>query len=457
MLKKQLSILLFFVLCLTAPFTILAAPLDEAKQIVKEHYVGKVNGNIDHATSVQALMDMLDPYSTYFTEEEFEAFINSVELTSVGIGIVIEKIDQGVKISELIDGGSAKSAGLKVGDIITAVDGTSIAALTIDQASSRIKGKENTAVTVTILREDGSILTKSLTRKAFSLPNSTTQLLYGNVGYISLASFSNDTASLMSKAIQQLKKQGATSYILDLQNNGGGYVTAAEQLIGMFPNAVNAYKLKENAGISTIRSLKQATTFPTNTKVLINKSSASSSEMTAAALLDQNAAKLYGQTTYGKGSMQAFFELEDGSFLKLTVGHFYGPNNTQINEIGVKPNFPTVTNPLFKAHYDAIASNLTKYKELTSLKNVALNKTFTINFSKQLASSIDPSSVQLVELGGHTVAATIKQTGQKLSVTPNSSLIAGKEYMLIVQPNVKNSSGKTLKQGAYLHITTATK
>jgi carboxyl-terminal processing protease len=455
--KKQLSVLLFFILCLTAPLSVFAAPLDEAKQIVKDYYVGQINGNIDHASSVEALMGMLDPYSTFFTEEEFEAFINSVELTSVGIGIVIEKVDQGILISELIDGGSAKSAGLKVGDIITAVDGNSIIALTIDQASSRIKGKENTEVTVTLLREDGSTMTKTLTRKAFSLPNSTTQLLYGNVGYISLASFSNDTASLISKAIQELKKQGATSYILDLQNNGGGYVTAAEQLIGMFPKAVNAYKLKENAGTSTIQSLKQATTFPSNTKVLINKSSASSSEMTAAALLDQNAAKLYGQATYGKGSMQAFYELEDGSFLKLTVGHFYGPNNTPINEVGVKPNITTESNPLFKAHYDAIAASLSKYRELTSLKNVPLNKTFSINFSKQLASSIDSNAVQLVELGGHTVDATMKQTGQKLSVTPNSPLIAGREYMLIIQPKIKNSNGKALKQGAYLHITTATK
>ena len=100
---------------------------------------------------------MLDPYSTYYTEDEFKAFLNAVDLTSVGVGIVIEKVDSGIKITDLIDCGSAKSAGLKAGDIITAVDGTSITALTIDQASSRITGKENTNVTLTILREDGTI------------------------------------------------------------------------------------------------------------------------------------------------------------------------------------------------------------------------------------------------------------------------------------------------------------
>lgn len=457
MLKKQLSALLFFVFCLALPFTVFAAPLDEIKEIVKQNYVGDIDGNIDNATSIQELTNMLDPYSTYYTVDEFNAFLNAVDLTSVGIGIVIEKVDSGIKIIDLIDGGSAKIAGLKAGDIITAVDGTSTTALTIDQASSRITGKPNTTVTLTILREDGTIITKTLTRKAFSLPNSSSKMIYGNVGYISLNSFSNDATSLLSKAVQQLKKQGATSFILDLQNNGGGYVTAAEQIIGMFPNAKNAYKLKESTGTTMIPALKQVTTFPENTKVLVNKSSASASEMTAAALLDQHAATLYGQTTYGKGAMQAFYQLEDGSYLKLTVGHFFGPNGTVINHVGVKPNVTTTSNPLSQAHYDAIVENLTNSKELTSLKNVPLNKTFTVNFSKQLASSIDSNAVQLIELGGNTVEATVKVSGQKLLVTPSNSLVAGKEYMLIIQPGIKNSNGKALKQGIHLHITTVTK
>lgn len=125
MIKKHLSALLFFILCLTIPFTVLSAPLEEAKQIVKENYVGTINGDINRATSIEQLMNMLDPYSTYFTIEEFEEFINGVELTSVGIGVVIEKVEKGILITEVIEGGSAKSAGLKVGDIITEVDGVS--------------------------------------------------------------------------------------------------------------------------------------------------------------------------------------------------------------------------------------------------------------------------------------------------------------------------------------------
>lgn len=456
MIKKHWSALLVFIVCLALPLTVWAAPLDVAKDIVKENYVGNISGDIDKATSIPALMSLLDPYSTYFTPEEFNQFLNSVDMTSVGIGVVIEKVDAGIKISDLIDGGSAKSAGLKTGDIITMIDDTATAALSINQASALITGEANTNVSLTLLREDGSILKKTLLRKAFSVPNVTSKLLYGQVGYISLNSFSNDTASLISKAVRELQGKGASTFILDLQNNGGGYVTAAEQLIGMFPNAKYAYILEEVMGTSSVPSSdKQTTMFPANTKVLVNALSASSSEMTAAALLDQKAATLYGQKTYGKGSMQAFYELEDGSYLKLTVGHFYGPSKTKINNVGIKPNVVTKGDAIYQAHFDSIAASLPTYKKLTSLKNVATDKTFTINFSKQLATSVDSKSVELVELGGNTIKVTATQTGEKLSVKPTKPLVAGKEYALIIHPSLNDASGKKLKKGSYLQISVA--
>ena len=455
MLKKQLVAFLLFVLCLTLPSTAFGASLDEVRDVVKNNYVGDLNGNLDSAKSISELMNMLDPYSTYFTADEFESFINGVELTSVGIGVAIEKVDAGIKITQLFDGGSAKGAGLKVGDIITAVEGTSTTVMSIDQASSRIQGKAGTSVTLTILREDGTIITKTLVRKAFSLPNVTTDMLYGNVGYISLNSFSNDTASLVAKAIRDLKNKGAKAFVFDLQNNGGGYVTAAEQLIGMFPNASYAYKLKEAKSTSNVRALKQSTQFPENTKVLMNEFSASASEMTVAALLDQKAATLYGQKTYGKGAMQGFYELEDGSFLKLTVAEFFGPKGTVINHVGVKPHVTTTGNAIYKAHFDTVAASLINYKEVSALKNVPVTKTFTVEFSKAITAKLDPSAVQLVELGGNEVETAFNVTSNKLLVTPAKALTAGKEYMIIVHPKVKTPNGKNLKTGVYLHVTVA--
>src|SRR5690606_3615943 len=138
----------------------------------------------------------------------------------------------------------------------------------------------------------------SIPRKPFSVENVSTKLLYGNVGYIQLNSYSSNGVSEVKEAYQSLASKGATSFILDLQNNGGGYVSTAEDIIGLFPGATNAYKLRVSEGVYTAPSTYQALKFPENTRVLVNRFSASASEMTAAALLDQNAGILYGEQTY---------------------------------------------------------------------------------------------------------------------------------------------------------------
>lgn len=454
MIKKQLSAFLCFVLLFALPITSLASPLDEVKDYVESYYVGEIDGDIQKATSIDEVINALDPYSTYFTEEEFHKFLNAVDMTTVGIGVAIQKADNGILITEVFDGGGAKSAGIVAGDVITAVDGKSTVSLSTEEASSRITGEENTSVQITVLKESGQSETKTIVRKAFSLPNVTEKLLYGRIGYISLSSFSNDTVRLISDAVVSLEKQGATQFILDLQDNGGGYVTASEQLIGMFPNAKNAYKLKEASGTITAPALEQFIQFPAeHTKVLINKNSASSSEMTAAALLDQQAAILYGQKSYGKGSMQSFLELSDGSYLKLTTGVFKGPNNTSINNVGIQPQVATTDNPLYKAHYDTILEQFPMYKEKASLTNVATSKEFTINFTHAVSPKVSTDKVHLVALGGDDVAISVDTRDNKLFVTPKEALVPGQPYALILHPGIENANAKTTKKGYILYVT----
>lgn len=453
MIKKQLTVLLCFILFFAFPAASFASPLDEVKDYVESYYVGDIDGNIQKAASIEEVMSYLDAYSAYFTESEFNHFLNAVDMKTVGIGVAIQQHEKGIYISEVFDGGGAKKAGIVPGDIITAVDGTSTVSLSTEEASSRITGEENTKVQITVLKENGKSETITIVRKAFSLPNVTEKLLYGHIGYISLSSFSNDAVRLVSDAVVSLEKQGATKFILDLQNNGGGYVAAAEQLIGMFPHAIKAYNLKEASGITTARALTQFIQFPEQTKVLINKNSASSSEMTAAALLDQKAAILYGQQSYGKGSMQSFLELSDGSYLKLTTGHFMGPNNTVINHVGIKPNVATKENPIYKAHYDTLVEKYPTYKEKASLANIPTTKAFTITLNEALATDINSSLVELAELGGEVVSTTIDTRDNKLFVTPKEPLKAGGHYALIVHPGLKNAQGKAMKKGYTLYIT----
>lgn len=451
MFLKKIQWLACIVILLLLPVSASAAPLNEMKSYVESLYVGEIKGDLHNASSAEQIIDMLDPYSAYFTAEEFENFINSIEMTSVGIGVVIEEHRQGIYISDVIQGGSAEQAGIVIGDIITHIDGKATAQMTTSEASSLILGAENTSVTLTLLKSNGQSITEKIIRTPFSLPNGTSKLLYGNVGYIALSSFSSDAAGLIKKAIRELTARGATAFILDLQDNGGGYVTAAEEVIGLFPNAKDAYTYEDASGTYIIRAKRQSIQFPKDTRVLINRYSASASEMTAAALVDQKAAVLYGERSYGKGTMQSFYELSDGSFLKLTMAKFAGPATTVINQVGVKPHIETADNAIYKAHYDAVAASLPAYRELAALKNVSANKTFTVTFNHDLTTA-PANTIDLVKLGDGQVDAELQIEGTKVLVKPKEALTPGGHYMLVVHPNIKGLNS-TMKKGSYLYIT----
>lgn len=443
--KKIFASILFTCLLIIPSFAS-ASTLDEVKAIIQEEYVGKVNGNLHNATSIAEVIEMLDPYSTFFTEKEFEAYIESIEMTTVGIGVVVEKHPKGIVIKEIIKGGSAQEAGLKSGQIIVSVNGQSIAAMSVDEATALIAGEKNTTVRLGILA-NGKTTIVTLVRKPFSIPNVTSNMLYGNVGFIHLSSFSEDAAKLVRKTVIELKNKGATSFIFDIQNNGGGYVSSAEQLIGMFPNAPFAYKLQTTFGTTRYDAVKQGTQFPKNTRVLVNRYSASASEMLAAAIADQKSAILYGEQTYGKGTMQAFFDLSDGSILKLTVGKFSGPYGSVINETGVKPHILSSA-PIVTAHYDTLVSKFSNYHALPTLK-VSNDKAITFTVNKLLKTQPPASSIELVQLGGGTVPIKVSQKNKQITVTPTTPLSAKSEYMLLIHPSALKGAKQ---QGQQVHV-----
>ncbi|MEB2282818.1 PDZ domain-containing protein [Lysinibacillus xylanilyticus] len=425
----------------------------EIKAIIEENYVGTIHGNLQKAKTIPEIIDMLDPYSTYFTKKELEDYMNSIDLSTIGIGVIIEEHEDGIHILQVFENSGASKAGVVAGDIIIAINGQSVVGSSTQEVSSLLTGDDNTKIEVTLRHADGKTSTTTITRKKFTLPNVESALLFGDVGYIAMSSFSEDGAKLVKDALIQLKQRGATSFILNLQNNGGGYVSTAEEITGLFPKAKIAYLLEEAHASYKIRAVNQNEKFPADTRILVNRYSASASEMLAATLQDQQSAILYGETTYGKGCMQGFFELQDGSYLKLTTGNFTGPLGKAINEVGVKPNVQTKTAPIYQAHYDAIKAQYTNYKELASLKNVSTSKTFTVKFSQALASQIAEGSVQLVALGGNEVPITTKVDGHSLLVTPSNPLNSGQEYMLLVHPSIQKETGNKLQKGAYLHIT----
>ena len=452
--KQYIYLLTFLLSFLTFTFSAeaQAAPLEEAKSILQNNYVGEINGDIEKAATIDQLVTMLDSYSDHYTYEEFIALTNTIDQKDVGIGVVVERVDEGILIVNVFENSSAYSANLQVGDIITHVDGVSIKGYSIDDATSLIKGTTGTKVTLKLKKTDGTFYTKTLTRKAFSVPVVISSLLYGNIGYISLSIFSDSGAHEVKKAAIKLQQQGAKSFIIDLQNNTGGYVTTAQQLISLFPNTPHAYLEKQKNKVSKINTLSLNYKLPGTSRILINRYSASASEMVAASVIDQRAATVYGERSYGKGTVQGFYALSDGSILKITQAEFIGPNNTLINKVGVKPHLETKSNPLFSAHLDAITEQFNNYKQLKSFTKVPTTKAFTLTFNKSITSTIPERAIELVTLGGNTIDVDITKKGEQLSITPIEPLKKGGEYVLIVHPNQFTGDHKQLKKGYYSHI-----
>lgn len=453
---KRFTVLAVIIIGLiSAPISSLAKPLDEVKNIVRVHYKGEIPSSIEEIDSIDDIMEQLDPYSTYFTREEFEAYTNSINNTTTGIGVTIEEHVTGIQIVSTFEGGAAQQAGISPGDIILSINGISTTGMAIQQASSIITGKEGTTVQLQVLKSNNTKEMYNLMRKKFTIPVVTKELLAGNIGYIGMNSFSDNGAVLVQKAKVELQKLGATSFILDLRNNGGGYVHTAEELIGLFPNSPDAFKIITTSESTLTKSTKQSSLFPANTKVLVNGYSASASEMTAAALLDQNSASLYGQKTYGKGSMQSFFSLSDGSILKLTIANFTGPKDTIIHKTGVNPHFVTeVGHELVKAHRDALIEVNKNYKKMSALQNVPTTKQFTITFSSNVVQNAK-QKVELVKLGTtDTVPVTIElKSPKQFVVTPTAPLEKGAAYLLLIHPTFQTNAGIMMKNGAYVEVT----
>lgn len=454
---KRLLFLLFTAIFVFSqvPLASAAEPIDEVRSLIQQYYVDEVPSAVLSKTTIKEMTDQLDPYSVYMTKQDYEQFTNSINQELVGIGIVLEENEQGVKVLQTIPGGPAEHAGLLAGDIITNVDGKKLKGESVQTVVSYITGEANTSVNLTFVQKStGLTVTKTIEREKISLPVTESKILGGNIGYIRLYSFSMDAAARIQTAIQSLS--GAKSFILDLRDNGGGYVSAAQEVDGLFPGVKNTCQLRSRSGAPEIYpAIKQTTQFSGPVSILVNGNSASASEMVSASVKEQGGAKLYGQTTYGKGSMQSLIPLSDGSVLKLTIARFYTPNGTEINKVGVKPNIETVKGEELEAsHRDQLLSRYSTYKKLPSLQNVPTTKTFTVKMNTRLKQdSLSSKAVQLIQLGGEEVDTKLQIVNDTtVKIVPKKHLLSNGKYLLLIHPNWKSSRNKAMKSGVYLEI-----
>lgn len=312
--------------------------------------------------AMQGLVAALnDPYSLFLPPQQASDFTSDLAGELEGIGAEIGVKNNQLMVISPIPETPAEKAGLKPGDAILFINKESTAGMDAGTAVTKIRGKAGTQVTLAIMR---SGWTKSkdivITRQKITVPSVTFKMKPGNIAYIQVLQFNDTTVDKFYNAIDEVKKNKARGIVLDLRNNPGGYLDSAiamasewvkDGVIVSEKGMQNATTMHETAGKHRLAGLK--------TVVLINKGSASASEIVAGALQDHKAATLVGEKSFGKGSVQDYENFPDGSALKITVAEWFTPNGKNINKEGITPdvlvpeNFATdkigVDKPLDKA------------------------------------------------------------------------------------------------------------
>ncbi|MEJ0073740.1 MAG: S41 family peptidase [Candidatus Saccharibacteria bacterium] len=282
-----------------------------------------------------------DPYTEYFTPAEAKDFNGELQGQSLtGIGAELDQDSQGdIIVMSPLDGSPAAKAGLQAKDIIATIDGQSTAGMSINDAVDKIRGTKGTKVTLGVVRGDQQ-LTFTITRDTITVPTASSKVLDDGIGYLQVSQFSDDTYGLVQQAVTKFQQAGVKKVILDLRDDPGGEVTAAQDIASVWlPN--NALIEQEKRGSTVVDSYRATGDNPLQgvpTVVLVNAGSASASEITALALRDNKAATIIGETSYGKGVVQSVIPFSDGSELKVTIAKWYSPNGTSIDHKGITPD-----------------------------------------------------------------------------------------------------------------------
>lgn len=319
------------------------ASVEQLYDLLKSKYDGQLDtGKLIDGAKTGLANAAGDPYTEYFNKEQAEQFDSQLSGSFTGIGAELGENDKGnLIIVSPIDGFPASKAGLRPQDIIVSIDGATTNGMSIDEAVSKIRGPKDTTVTLRLLRNKSEDLSVTITRDSIKIASVKWELLDGRIGYIKINQFGDDTATLMHTAADDLKGKGATKILLDLRGNPGGLLSAAVDISSMWLPEGRTILQEKRGGVAVKTYKSEGGALPFKdmpTAVLINTGSASASEIVAGALRDNNAATIYGEKSYGKGSVQELQKLPNGGELKITVARWFRPNGENIDKKGINPD-----------------------------------------------------------------------------------------------------------------------
>jgi carboxyl-terminal processing protease len=315
--------------------------VNEVYQMLKRSYDGQLSVDDLLIGLKKGLVEAAgDPYTAYLDSNEASAFDEQLNGSFSGIGAELGKKGSYIVVIAPISGFPAEKAGLKAGDLIIKIDDQDATNLNIDEAVTRIRGTEGTTVKLGIIRSDTEALELSIVRAIITIPSVTSKILEGNIGYVQISRFADDTVSSFNKIAGDFDAANVSGIILDLRNNPGGYLDGAVGVAEAWLKDGQVILEEKRAGI-TVKTFRAESTGVLNgvpTVVLINEGSASASEIVAGALKDNNAATIVGVTSFGKGSVQEFSTFSEGDVLKVTVARWYTPAGQNIDKEGIEPD-----------------------------------------------------------------------------------------------------------------------
>ncbi len=312
--------------------------------LIERNYVDNVDSEKLAISAIEGMLKTLDPYSAYLTPERYKELEIGTSGEFGGVGIEISGENDLLTVITPIEGSPAAKAGIKPGDLIIAIDGKSTEGLSVDEAVKSLRGPKGSTVKITIQSQgDKNPREVVLVRDIIYVKSVDSKLIDGRIGYIKLSQFQEKTSEELVKAVEALEfenKSQLNGLILDLRNNPGGLLTQAVEVADEFIDEGLIVSVK---GRVEDQSTEYYATKKDNTPgypiiILVNKGSASASEVVAEALQDKKRAIILGTKTFGKGSVQSIIKLEDGSGLKLTTAKFYAPSGRSINQVGVIPD-----------------------------------------------------------------------------------------------------------------------
>jgi carboxyl-terminal processing protease len=329
----------------------------DALEVIEDSYYEEVDPDQLENASVRGMVAEIkrrhkDRFSHYFGPGAYSRFKELTEGRFSGVGMSINGVKQGVRVARVFDDSPAKNAGIRQGDIVTEVEGRSIAGEDPELSTAEIKGKPGTEVTITVLRpSSGNEREVTMTRQELAVPVVEGEMREVNgrkVAYVQLISFSRGASVQLKEEVERLYDEGAEGLVLDLRGNGGGLLEEAVLTSSLF---VEDGTIVSTEGRTQPKQVFEAVGDALPAKpimVLINGDTASASEILTAALSDAGLATVVGEKSFGKGSFQEVIELENGGALDLTVGEYLTRDGDSINGIGIKAEVPARDRPATK-------------------------------------------------------------------------------------------------------------